>query len=301
MLWKSLREWWSSSFFLAEAWSRSRYFQIGAVMLLILILIAVFQPFLSSLWLGAGVKPTSFGTFETYLTPSWAHPFGTDKLGRDWLSLLFVGIRTSMLIAAISGITSATIGIALGFIAGYKGGWVDTVLRTGTDMVLVIPSLPLLITLTLYMPTINIPIMSLLLAAFSWPFTSRILRSQVLSLKERPFVDMARTSHMGDMSIIFLEILPNLLPYLGVSIAVGMSSAMLAEIGLQLIGLGPGNINTLGLMIQRSVNWGAMALGKWWIVFAPVGTLSAFFVALNLVNIGLEDAFNPRLRAVTGD
>ena len=298
---KSLRALWPRHFFLIEAWGRSRYFQIGAVMLLILILMAIFQPFLSGLLLEKGVKPTSFGTFETYLDPSLAHPFGTDKLGRDWLSLVFVGIRTSMLIAAISGTTSATIGIALGFIAGYKGGWIDTVLRTGTDMVLVIPSLPLLITLALYMPSINIPIMSLLLAAFSWPFTTRILRSQVLSLKERAFVDMARTSHMGDMSIIFLEILPNLLPYLGVSLAVGMSSAMLAEIGLQLIGLGPGNINTLGLMIQRSVNWGAMALGKWWIVFAPVGTLIAFFVSLNLVNIGLEDAFNPRLRAVTGD
>ena len=298
---KSLRALWPRHFFLIEAWGRSRYFQIGAIMLLILILMAIFQPFLSGLLLEKGVKPTSFGTFETYLDPSLAHPFGTDKLGRDWLSLVFVGIRTSMLIAAISGTTSATIGIALGFIAGYKGGWIDTVLRTGTDMVLVIPSLPLLITLALYMPSINIPIMSLLLAAFSWPFTTRILRSQVLSLKERAFVDMARTSHMGDMSIIFLEILPNLLPYLGVSLAVGMSSAMLAEIGLQLIGLGPGNINTLGLMIQRSVNWGAMALGKWWIVFAPVGTLIAFFVSLNLVNIGLEDAFNPRLRAVTGD
>ncbi len=298
---KSLRELWPSHFFLIEAWGRSRYFQIGAVMLLLLILMAVFQPFLSGLLLESGVKPTSFGTFETYLDPSLSHPFGTDKLGRDWLSLIFLGIRTSMLIAAISGTTSATIGIALGFIAGYKGGWVDTVLRTGTDMVLVIPSLPLLITLALYMPSINIPIMSLLLAAFSWPFTTRILRSQVLSLKERAFVDMARTSHMGDMAIIFLEILPNLLPYLGVSLAVGMSSAMLAEIGLQLIGLGPGNINTLGLMIQRSVNWGAMALGKWWIVFAPVGTLIAFFVSLNLINIGLEDAFNPRLRAVTGD
>ncbi len=287
--------------FLLEAWQRSNYFRVGSIMLSVLVFVAIFQPWLSGIVIGPDVSPMSFGTFEPYLAPSVQHPVGTDRLGRDWLALLFVGVRVSMLIALIAGTTATGIGIALGFIAGYKGGWLDAVLRTGTDMVLVIPSLPLLITLAAYLPSIDIPVMSLLLAAFSWPFTTRVIRSQVLSLKERPFVDLARTSDLGDMSIIFLEILPNLLPYLGVSVAVGMSSAMLAEIGLQLIGLGPGDINTLGLMIQWAVNWGVFALGKWWIVFAPVGALIGFFVALNLINIGLENAFNPRLRAVTGE
>ena len=288
--------------FVVDAWKRSGYFRIGGVMLAVLLAIAALQPWLSQLALqNPDVSPMSMGTFEPYADPSLRHPAGTDKLGRDMLALLFLGIRVSMLIALIAGCTATGVGISLGFIAGYKGGWVDTVLRTGTDMVLVIPSLPLLIALAAYLPTISVPVMSLLLAAFAWPFTTRIIRSQVLTLKQRPFVDLARTSDQGDMSIIFLEILPNLLPFLGVSVAVGMSSAMLAEIGLQLIGLGPASINTLGLMVQQSVQSGVLAVGKWWILFAPVSCLIAFFVALNLINIGLESAFNPRLRSVTGD
>lgn len=292
---------WQHTLYYREAWNRSPYLRVGTIMLLVLLFIALFQPWLSRIFIEPDAKPTSFGTYESYLSPSLRHPLGTDRLGRDMLALLFVGVRVSMMIAFIAGAISASIGIPIGFIAGYKGGWLDAVLRTGTDMVLVIPSLPLLITLAAYLPSINVPTMSLLLAAFSWPFTARVIRSQVLSLKERPYVDLARTSDMGDMGIIFMEIMPNLLPYLGVSVAAGMSAAMLAEIGLQLIGLGPGDINTLGLMIQRAVGWGVLALGKWWLVFAPVSTLIGFFVSLNLINIGLENAFNPRLRAVTGE
>jgi peptide/nickel transport system permease protein len=102
------------------------------------------------------------------------------------------------------------------------------------------------------------------------------------------------------LGIIFTEILPNLLPYLGVGLAVSMAGAMLAETGLALIGLGPGDISTLGLMINWSIRWGALGLGKWQMVFAPIVTLVLIFVALNFINIGLEQAFNPRLRAVTG-
>jgi peptide/nickel transport system permease protein len=285
--------------FFAHAWRRSAYFRVGVSLLSVLVLVAVLQPWINQLLLGE-VDPITMGSFAAYIDPSGEHPLGTDRWGRDWLALLVVGLRYSLLIAVLAGSVATGIGIVIGFVAGYKGGRIDGVLRTVTDMVLVIPSLPLLVTLAAYLPRVNITVMALLLAAFSWPFTTRTIRSQVLTLKERPYIDLAKTAGMRDHEIIFAEILPNLLPYLGVSLAISMGAAMLAEIGLQLIGLGPGNINTLGLMINWTIRWGALGLGKWQMVFAPVLCLVLIFVALNLVNIGLEQAFNPRLRAVTG-
>jgi len=285
---------------LKDAWRRSGYFRSGIIILGTLVLIALLQPWLNTLIIG-DTDPITMGAFDAYVEPSAAHPLGTDRWGRDVLALLLVGLRFSLLIAALAGVVATFIGIIIGFIAGYKGGNLDSVLRTMTDMVLVIPTLPLLVTLAAYIPRVNVPIMALLLAAFSWPFTTRTIRSQVLSMKARPSVDLAKTSGLGDLEIIFAEILPNLLPYLGVSLAISMGAAMLAEIGLQLIGLGPGNINTLGLMINWSIRWGALGLGKWQMVFSPIICLVLIFVSLNLINIGLEQAFNPRLRAVTGE
>ncbi len=282
-----------------DAWRRSLYFRIGIIILGLLIATALVQPWLNT-WLLGEIDPVTMGSFDAYIDPSAEHPLGTDRWGRDWLALLLIGLRYSLLIALLAGSVATLIGIVVGFVAGYKGGRLDSVLRTFTDMVLVIPSLPLLVTLAAYIPRVNVMVMALLLAAFSWPFTTRTIRAQVLSLKERPYIDLAKTSGMRDWEIIFTEILPNLMPYLGVSLAISMGAAMLAEIGLQLIGLGPGNINTLGLMINWTMRWGALGLGKWQMVFAPVGCLVLFFIALNLINIGLEQAFNPRLRAVTG-
>lgn len=285
---------------LRDAWRRSAYFRIGFSILGFLVLIAILQPWLNRLIIGE-LDPITMGSFDAYVEPSSEHWLGTDRWGRDVMALLLLGLRFSLIIAVLAGVVATAIGIVIGFVAGYKGGRIDGVLRTMTDMVLVIPSLPLLVTLAAYIPRVNVPIMALLLAAFSWPFTTRTIRSQVLSLKERPYVDLAITSGMHDLEIIFAEILPNLLPYLGVALAISMGAAMLAEIGLQLIGLGPGNINTLGLMINWSIRWGALGLGKWQMVFAPVVCLVLIFVSLNLINIGLEQAFNPRLRAVTGE
>lgn len=285
---------------LRDAWRRSAYFRIGFSTLGFLVLIAILQPWLNRLIIG-DLDPITMGSFDAYVEPSSEHWLGTDRWGRDVMALLLLGLRFSLIIAALAGMVATAVGIVIGFVAGYKGGRIDGVLRTMTDMVLVIPSLPLLVTLAAYIPRVNVPIMALLLAAFSWPFTTRTIRSQVLSLKERPYVDLAITSGMHDLEIIFAEILPNLLPYLGVALAISMGAAMLAEIGLQLIGLGPGNINTLGLMINWSIRWGALGLGKWQMVFAPVVCLVLIFVSLNLINIGLEQAFNPRLRAVTGE
>ncbi len=280
--------------------SRSTLLTIGASILLILILVALFQPLINRLLIGDN-DPLNMGAYDAYLDPSPQHWLGTDRWGRDWMAQLVLGLRYSLVIGALSGGLATFIAILIGFTAGYKGGNWDGALRTFTDMILVIPSYPILVTLAAYIPSLSIPLMAILLALFSWPFGMRTIRAQVLSLRAHPYVDLAKVSNLNDLEIIFQELVPNLLPFLGVALASSTVGAILAETGLELIGLGPGgNIITLGLMVNFSLSWGALALGRIELIFPPVLCLILIFVSLNLVNMGLEEVFNPRLKRITG-
>lgn len=284
---------------LANAWRRSGLFRAGICVFAFLVLVALTQPLLNRALIGS-VSPISMGSFDSYLPPSSDHWLGTDRWGRDWMAQLLLGLRYSLMIGALAGTVATSVAVVLGFLAGYKGGGLDSGLRTLTDMVLVIPSWPILVTLAAYIRGLTISVMSLLLAAFSWPWAMRTIRSQVLSLRQQPYVELAKISDLSDMEIIFKELLPNMLPFLGVGFANAIVGAILAETGLALVGLGPGNIVTLGLMINWAMAWGVLGLGKWQMVFAPVMCLILVFASLNFINIGLEEAFNPRLGRVTG-
>ncbi|MCX9078759.1 MAG: ABC transporter permease, partial [Candidatus Methanoperedens sp.] len=277
----------------------SKLLTIGIIIFLLICLISIIQPILLRALIG-DLDPMEVGSFPLFDPISATHPLGTDRYGRDVMALLLLGLRYSLSIGLLSGLISTIIGTIVGLITGFYGGWVDTILRSGTDMILVIPTLPLLITLSAYIRGLDVVTMALLLAAFSWPFSARTIRAQVLSLRERNYVDLARASGMSKIEIIFLEIMPNLLPYLGVSLAASVVGAILAEFGLEIIGLGPDNIATLGLMINWAIGWGSMSLGKWALIAAPAGVLILIFLSLNLINIGLEQTFNPRLKGTTG-
>jgi len=279
-------------------WDNKRLL-VGLVLFLFLCLLAIFEPLLVK-WMLGDVSPMTTGTFDIYLGPSTKHWLGTERFGRDVLAILLVGLRYSLEIGLLAGVLATAVGIVVGFIAGFEGGRVDATLRSLTAMILVIPTFPILVTLSAYIKGLNVVTMALMLALFSWPFSALTIRSQVLSLRERGYVDLARVSGLSNMAIIFQEILPNLLPYLGVGLAISTVGAILAEVGLELIGLGPGNVATLGLMINWAIGWGAMSLNKWHLIAAPAGVLVLLFFALNLMNIGLEEAFNPRLKGTTG-
>jgi peptide/nickel transport system permease protein len=285
--------------FIVDAWKRSNLFKIGICIFGFLVLVALLQPLLNRVFIG-DVDPITMGSFPSYMPMSSEHWLGTDRWGRDWMAQLVLGLRYSLMIGALAGGVATSIAVVLGFIAGYKGGAFDAGLRTFTDMVLVIPSWPILVTLAAYISGLSVPIMALLLAAFTWPWPMRTIRAQVLSMRQQPYVELAKISDLNDFEIIFQELLPNMLPFLGVGLANSIVGAMLAETGLALIGLGPGNIVTLGLMTNWGLRWGLLALGKWQMMFGPVICLILVFVSLNFINIGLEEAFNPRLRRVTG-
>ena len=271
----------------------------GLITILVLVLVAVLSPLIVAL-IGKGDDPIAIAAYERWLVPTAAHWLGTDQYGRDVFAMVIGALSTSLQIGAIAGIISTVVGVIVAFIAGYKGGPVDGVLSTFTDMVLVIPSFPLLIALSAYAKNIGIVEVGLILAIFSWPFAARTIRAQVLSLRSRPYVELARVTKARDLEIIVYELLPNMLPYIGVGFASSALGAIFALVGLEVIGLGPGETIDLGKIIFTAIGTGAMTLGAWPLFVAPIFLLTLLFAALNLINIGLEEVYNPRLRGVAG-
>jgi peptide/nickel transport system permease protein len=277
----------------------SQKFQVGLGIVVFFVVVAAMHPWLLAL-LGRGDDPLRIGMYDPWLVPSPEHPLGTERYGRDVLAMTIKALGVSLLIGAYAGLISTLIGVVVAFVAGYKGGSIDGVLATTTDMFLVVPSFPLLLTLSAYVRNVNLLQIGLMLAIFSWPFAARTIRAQVLSLRSRPYVELARVTNLNDFEIIFQELLPNLLPYIGVGFASAALGAIFALVGLEVIGLGPANVVDLGLMINWALSWGALSLGAWPIFVAPVIVLALLFTAVNLINIGLEEIYNPRLRGTAG-
>lgn len=272
----------------------------GLAMLAFLVLLAVISPLVKS-WIGNGSDPTQIASFERWMVPSAANPLGTDQYGRDVLSMVVGAMSVSLKIGAIAGVISTAAGVIVAFVAGYKGGWVDSVLSTFTGILMVIPTFPLLIALSAYAKEVTLFQVGLMLSIFSWPFAAKTIRSQVLSLRTRPYVELAKVSKARDMEIIVTELLPNLLPFIGVGFASSALGAIFGLVGLEVIGLGPGGVIDLGHIIYNSITTGALTLGAWPMFAVPIALLTMLFAALNMINIGLEEVYNPRLRGVAGE
>jgi peptide/nickel transport system permease protein len=229
--------------------------------------------------------------------PSRTYPLGTDDQGRDLLAVVVVGLPLTMEVGFIAGIVGLGIGTVLGFLAGYLGGPTDTVFRTLADVLLTVPGLVVLITFaSTIRGTIGIGTMALVVASLAWMWPTRTIRSQVLSLRERGYVQVAKMSGMSTPEIIFLELMPNLLPYLAGSFVGAVGSAILASIGLEALGLGPQNEPTMGMTIYWSIAFNALIRGLWWWWLTPIVLLVLLFIGLMLISIGLDEVANPRIR-----
>jgi len=273
--------------------------KIGVSIFLLLLMLGIFEPIINKFIIG-GKNPIEIGLFKPLLPPSISHILGTDMWGRDTFAMLIAGLKYSLTIGLLAGAISTLIGVVMALLSGYKGGIWDVSLNGFTNLMLVIPSWPILAIIAAYVRKIDIVTMSILLAIFSWPVAARTIRAQVLSLKERAYVDLARITGLSDLEIIFLEIMPGLLPYIGVGFANSTIGAILAETGLELIGLSPGNIVTLGLIVYWCMQWGVLSLGYPHLILAPILCLVLIFLSLNLINIGLDEVYNPRLKKITG-
>ena len=236
------------------------------------------------------------------LPPMWdkggspEHPLGTESNGRDMLAQLVVGIPASLKVGLIAASIGMGIGILLGSIAGYLGGWPDHIIRTITDSVITIPSLMVLISIAAYVSMPDTTAMALILALFAWPGPTRLIRSQVLTLRERGYVRMALLSNVPALNIMLVEMVPNMLPWLAASLTGGISGAILGATGLEALGLGPTRVPSLGMIINYALNSSALVRGMVWWWAPPIITLVVIFTGFFLMTVGLDEIANPRLR-----
>ncbi|MEZ4500281.1 MAG: ABC transporter permease [Thermomicrobiales bacterium] len=225
-----------------------------------------------------------------------AHWLGTTTLGQSVAIQWTEAVPNSMLVGLIATSIGTSVGALIGLLGGYYGGRVDAVLRVIVDIFLSIPSLLFLILIASLLKGVSVVEMALIIGAFAWAWPARAVRSQTLSLKERPFVRVAKLSGMGNLEIILRELLPHLLAWLGANFLNAFMAAILAESALSIIGLGPAREMTLGIMIYWALKFGAMIQNMWWWWLTPVISLMALFLSLFLVHLGLDEIGNPRLR-----
>jgi peptide/nickel transport system permease protein len=229
--------------------------------------------------------------------PSREFPFGTESQGRSLLALVVKGIPLTIQIGLQAGAIGLAIGTVLGFVSGYAGGIVDTIIRSTADIMLTVPGLLVLIVVASSIKgLVSVQTIALVVASLAWMFPTRTIRAQVLTLRERPYVEMAKLNGMSTPQIIGKELFPNLLPYLGASFVGAVGSAILAAIGLEALGLGPQNEPTLGMTVYWAIFYSALLRGLWWWWAAPVGVIVILFTGLFLIAAGLDEVANPRLR-----
>lgn len=228
--------------------------------------------------------------------PSAENWLGTDAQGRDMLAWLIEATPQSLRVGVLAGALGVFIGATIGFIAGYYGGWIDTVLRTITDIWMAVPGLLVLIVLASMVDVLTLEAMALVIALFAWMGAARVIRAQVLSLRERQYVEIARMSGEKGIYIVFFELMPNLMPFLLAAFVGSLIGAILAAVGLEFLGLGATHISTLGNILYWQNFYNAVIRGMWWWWGSPIVIFIILFAGLFIASIGLDEWANPRLK-----
>lgn len=236
------------------------------------------------------------GAYPRRLPPSLPMLLGTDSVGRSIAVQLTEAVPNSLQVGLIAATLGTLLGALIGFSSGYFGGWLDAGLRVLIDVFLSVPSLLFLILVASLVRGVGVGSMALIIGLFAWAWPARQVRAQVLSLKERPFVQVARLSGQSGLEIVVFELVPHMLPWLGANFVNAFIVAILAESGLSIIGLGPQREMTLGMMIYWSLSYNAVLQNLWWWWLTPVAALMVLFLSLYLVHLGFDEVSNPRLR-----
>jgi peptide/nickel transport system permease protein len=227
-------------------------------------------------------------------------PLGTDNFGRDVLTELVKAMGVSLQIGLVAGLVATLIGLTLGLLSGYIGGWVDDVIMFITNLFIVIPSfvLLILISFSIGQEKRGATTIAIVIGLTSWVWTTRAVRSQVISLRNRDHVNLSKISGHSIPHIIMTDILPYIASYVVMAFILQISSAILQEASLSIIGLGPrtSDVPTLGLMMNWAMIYQAHILGKWWAYFPVIVAIALITFSMNLMNTGLDQVFNPALR-----
>lgn len=268
---------------------RNKLSLVGLIIILIFVIMAVFAPVL------VGPYQSLLALYPTNLPPSSQHLLGTDNNGKDILNVLVYGTQVSLLVGFVASLAAMILGTSLGLIAGYYGKVTDQILSRITDFFLVVPWLPFVLVIVSVLKPSLVTIV-LAIALVSWPTTTRVIRSQVLSLKERQFIERARAVGAGKGYILARHILPNVMPLVWAEAVLTVSSAIFTEAFLSFFGLGPQGIETWGQMVNFAYTNNAMLIGRWW-WFAPPGIcITVLVLGFAMLGYGIEDIMNPALK-----
>jgi peptide/nickel transport system permease protein len=268
---------------------RNRKLLLGLTVVLAFLVVAVVGPLLTDHGPNEYVGPPA-------QRPSARYWFGTTTFGQDVFAQFTHGLRATFLVGVLGGGLAAAIGMLIGFTAGYRGGLVDEALNMLTNIVLVIPTLAVLLIIATYLRVRGVIPEAVFIGLFSWPWVARAVRAQTFSLRSRDFVDLARLSGASGPRIVLREIAPNMSSYLTMTFILLFGGSVLTAATLDFIGLGPTDGSSLGLMMNNAVLWSALPLGMWWWFVPPGLGITLIVGALYVMNVGLDEVFNPKLR-----
>ncbi len=262
----------------------------GTIIMLFFVLLALF---------GRDVFPYNSITDETmkYLPPSAEHWLGTDNLGRDVFSQLVHGSRDVLTIAFLTSLVTIGLGTVIGMLSGLLGGWSDRVIQIITNLFLSIPSFPVLLILASFF-TIEDPFsFAVVLSVWSWAGLGRAIRSQIISLKERDFIQACKVMNLSKSHILFQELLPNISSYILINFVMIMRSAITGSVGIMMLGLAAFQPSNWGAMLLRAKDAGALLIPEAsYFLFAPIVAILLFQMGAILLANGLDETLNPRLR-----
>jgi peptide/nickel transport system permease protein len=260
---------------------------IVLVIILILALLSFFSPYDPTLW---NVVPKN-------MKPSAKYFLGTDSNGQEVFWQATFAVRNSLIIALIAGLVSRVIAIIVGMVAGYKGGWIDRVLMFIGDSLLVIPLFLIFVMFAMMVrQNMNLAVLGLALSVFGWAWDARLIRSMILSLREREFTMTSILSGTGTISLVMKEYLPFTMPLIFSTFINNMSFAIGLEVTLALLGLVNLSIPTLGTMLNWALASQSILLGRWWWFMTPVVLSLLVFIALYWLSVSISEYLDPRTR-----
>lgn len=278
------------STFFSVIW-RNPLSRVGLIIVAIFLLMAILGPEL--------IPPLKSNYANRLKPPSAEHWLGTDLAGKDTLKQLIMGSRDVLLVAAWAGFFAISFAAIIGIVSGLQGGAVDNVLMMITNVILTLPAFPMTMILSMVIRTSNSILFGLLLSLWSWAGLAKAIRSQVLNLKHREFIEASRIMGISKVNIILYDVLPNIVSYIAVSFISIMRNAITASVGLMVLGLVPFQGNHWGVMINVAISQTGALMGSGSMVYflAPVVCLMLFQLGCYFFATGLDEALNPRLRS----
>ncbi|MFC0215365.1 ABC transporter permease [Paenibacillus chartarius] len=269
---------------------KSPKFMIGSITLLLMMALVLIYPLINTR------DPLEMMALA-FQPPGGELLLGSDNFGRDIFLELMYGIRTSVQVGLIAGLIATCIGLVIGLASGYIGGLADNLLTAITNIFIVIPSFIILILISVSIDSRSSLVTAIVIGITSWPWTARAVRAQTTSLRNRDHVNIAKISGHSTPRIILFEILPYIASYVVMAFVLQMASGILAEASISMLGLGPYNTISLGILMNWALVFEAPVAGAWWAFIPAAFAIAIITFSLYMMNTGMDEIFNPKIRS----